>query len=326
MTDPLVYELSRSDAAHLSSVAAGLLARYRTTDNPALALDAPVILREVPEKLTRFVREFHRNEPAGATLIRGLHIDDGDLGPTPDRYDPPEPTAAAETLDFHLVLLAHLLGEPFGWSNLQGGRLVHNVLPVPGRELEKTGSSSRSTLELHTEDACHPARADYLMLLSLRNDDDVPTVYAPLADAALDRGAAAALERERFDMYSEPDHVPSLGESRVTSVFFGDPAEPYLAYDGYYLAARDGDDDGRKALQHLTERLEDTAQDVVLEPGDLLILDNYRAVHGRRPFPARYDGRDRWLKRVHVTRDLRRSRAWRSSAGVPIIEVHTQIG
>jgi alpha-ketoglutarate-dependent taurine dioxygenase len=53
---------------------------------------------------------------------------------------------------------------------------------------------------------------------------------------------------------------------------------------------------------------------VALEPGDLLIIDNYRSVHGRRPFRARYDGADRWLRHVMVTLDLGRSRARRSSA------------
>jgi len=31
-------------------------------------------------------------------------------------------------------------------------------------------------------------------------------------------------------------------------------------------------------------------------------------VHGRKPFTARFDGTDRWLKRVCITRDLRKSR------------------
>jgi hypothetical protein len=34
-------------------------------------------------------------------------------------------------------------------------------------------------------------------------------------------------------------------------------------------------------------------------------------VHGRKPFKARHDGTDRWLKRLDVTLDLRKSRAAR---------------
>jgi len=45
---------------------------------------------------------------------------------------------------------------------------------------------------------------------------------------------------------------------------------------------------------------------VVLRPGDVAFLDNYRVVHGREPFTPRYDGHDRWLKRVNLIRDIRR--------------------
>lgn len=42
-------------------------------------------------------------------------------------------------------------------------------------------------------------------------------------------------------------------------------------------------------------------------PGEILFLDNCRAVYGRKSFRARFDGTDRWLKRLNVTRDLRKS-------------------
>lgn len=35
-------------------------------------------------------------------------------------------------------------------------------------------------------------------------------------------------------------------------------------------------------------------------PGDLTLIDNDVAVHGRIPFRPRYDGTDRWLKRVLI--------------------------
>jgi L-asparagine oxygenase len=317
--DPLVHELTRPEATLLLGTAYALLATYGDPGNPELAAEAPIALRSLPERLTRFLRTFQLHEPAGAVVVRGIPIDDRALGPTPQRFDPPAPARLAAALDFALLLIAHAIGEPFAWSNVQGGRLVHNVLPVPGREQEKAGTSSLSTLELHTEDACHPARADYLMLFCLRNDDAVPTVYAPLSRADLDPDAAGQLHRARFHMVSEPDHVASLGESRVTSVLSGSHDRPYLAFDGFYLSAPPDDPASVAALAHLGQRLEAAATDIVLRPGDLVIIDNYRAVHGRRPFQPRYDGRDRWLKRVHVTRDLRRSRPWRPGPATAVI-------
>lgn len=55
----------------------------------------------------------------------------------------------------------------------------------------------------------------------------------------------------------------------------------------------------------------------LLSPGDE--IDNFRAVHGRKPFKARYDGKDRWLKRINIARDLRKSRPVRSAAESRII-------
>jgi alpha-ketoglutarate-dependent taurine dioxygenase len=52
----------------------------------------------------------------------------------------------------------------------------------------------------------------------------------------------------------------------------------------------------------------------VLEPGDFCFIDNFQAVHGRKPFKARFDGTDRWLRRINVVRDLRKSRDSRLSA------------
>jgi alpha-ketoglutarate-dependent taurine dioxygenase len=54
--------------------------------------------------------------------------------------------------------------------------------------------------------------------------------------------------------------------------------------------------------------------DIALGSGDLLIIDNLQAVHGRRPFKARYDGSDRWLRRINITSNLRGSAGRRYGA------------
>lgn len=317
--DPIEHILSQRDSDQLMEVAEQLRRRYGTPNHRLLPAQAPLILRDVPDDLALFLRAFQLDEPAGAAILRGGGVDDRAVGATPPHYDPPYPTDASVQLDFYLTLIASCLGGPIAWSNLQGGRLVHNVLPVPGDETEKSGTSSQSVLELHTEDAAHPARADYLILLCVRNDDKVPTVYTSLSDAGLDPAMVPVLFQPRFIMRSEPDHAATLGEIQQVSVLFGHPASPYLAYDGYYLDAAADDPTARRALSHLTERLEAAATDVLLHPGDLVIVDNFRAVHGRRPFTPRYDGRDRWLKRIHVTWGLRRSRPWRASSASPVI-------
>ena len=43
---------------------------------------------------------------------------------------------------------------------------------------------------------------------------------------------------------------------------------------------------------------------VGLVAGDLLIIDNRRAVHGRSAFTPAYSGADRWLKRAYLVERL----------------------
>jgi hypothetical protein len=58
------------------------------------------------------------------------------------------------------------------------------------------------------------------------------------------------------------------------------------------------------ALSALHDAVKHSTQQVVLAAGDILVIDNHRAVHGRTPFAPRYDGTDRWLKRALVVQSL----------------------
>lgn len=51
--------------------------------------------------------------------------------------------------------------------------------------------------------------------------------------------------------------------------------------------------DAAQALAHA--RSDEVTEPVVLKPGDLLNVDNYRTTHTRTPFTPRWDGKDRWL-------------------------------
>jgi L-asparagine oxygenase len=66
-----------------------------------------------------------------------------------------------------------------------------------------------------------------------------------------------------------------------------------------------GTDDATSAALNLLGQLVAHHQiGVVLEAGDLLVVDNTVAVHGRSSFTPRFDGTDRWLQRTFVVADL----------------------
>lgn len=85
------------------------------------------------------------------------------------------------------------------------------------------------------------------------------------------------------------------------------------------MSALDGDEEARLALQTLIDALDALLGGISLRPGEICFLDNYLVVHGRQAFQARLDGTDRWLKRLNICRDLRRSRDLRISADSRLI-------
>ncbi|MEU7228064.1 TauD/TfdA family dioxygenase [Streptomyces chrestomyceticus] len=72
------------------------------------------------------------------------------------------------------------------------------------------------------------------------------------------------------------------------------------------------DETAARAFDELREAMLAVLDGAVLEAGDLIVVDNRTAVHGRTAFRPRYDGQDRWLRRCFAVADLRPSRAVRT--------------
>ncbi|MEV8319088.1 TauD/TfdA family dioxygenase [Streptomyces sp. NPDC059900] len=238
----------------------------------------------------------------GYRVLRGLFADLGEPGPTPLHWS--EPTGPADLPhELALALVGRLLGEVFGWANQQDGRLVHNILPSPGQETRQVGASSTLALAWHTEDGFHPERADFLLLACLRNPGGTGTRLASIRDIELGGADAALLGRPQLvidpdDSY-EPD--PREGEHALgIRTVWGTGSARCVRYDPAYTRLLTPDPDFARAYARLGPAFERHAVEVPLEPGDLLLVDNDVMVHGRSAFPPRYDGSDRWLKRVLV--------------------------
>jgi L-asparagine oxygenase len=240
---------------------------------------------------------------AGAVVLRGLRTADMPLGPTPPSWSESAPGATPQW-DATLLLLASTLGRAIGWEGQQDGRLVHNMVPAKGHEQEQTGASSTVVLSAHTEDAFHPGRANLLLLACMRNHDDVPTSLASVRHARLSAIERALLERPTLpilpdDSYEDGDGPAAAAAPEVATLWDGEGGLR-IRYDPAYTPLKEADEDYRAAYDWLSGELERVAVDVPLKAGEVLVVDNDVAVHGRQPFQARYDGTDRWLKRVSI--------------------------
>ncbi|GAA4975843.1 guanitoxin biosynthesis L-enduracididine beta-hydroxylase GntD [Actinoplanes utahensis] len=327
------YDLTDRELAAIETLISDIGADHRDPQDTAFLLDAPRLAAGLPTGLTRFLRTFRLSEPASALVVRGFPVDDAAIGATPPHWSKQADPASTRREEIYFMLVATVLGEPFGWSTLQGGNLIHNVIPIRGEEHQQSGHGSADLLEWHTEDGFHPYRCDYLGLMGMRNHTAVPTTHASVLALNLPDDVMRVLAEPRFLIRPDDEHLANarrdagpnstimqIGDDPVpAAVLFGGADRPYLRIDPYFMSAVPGDTEAENALTLATKQLDGCLQDIVVRAGEILFIDNFRAVHGRRPFRAAYDGRDRWLKKIVVSRDLRASRAIRAGAGSRIL-------
>ncbi len=243
-----------------------------------------------------------RPAQAGALLLRGLPV--GQLPPTP-----PSPTAHVtkdRVSEFSLLAVARRLGQPVGYEPEHGGDLVQNIVPTQAAADRQVSTSSKVQLMFHTEAAFHPHRPRYLLLLCLRGDANAATTLSSIHEVLpqLPADVVDVLFEARFRTAADESYLHgrqnTLGPA--TSVLSGPRDRPSMVFDAELMVGMDSEADA--ALQVLAGAVSANHTGVVLEAGDLLVVDNTIAVHGRTPFVPRFDGTDRWLQRTFVVSDL----------------------
>lgn len=270
---------------------------------------------EAPIGLRRAFREYRRDSgQSGVLLVRNLPVDAENLPDTPmeDGSVVRQATVSAATL----MLLAHALGDPAAFRKEKSGALVQNVVPVPGRE-ELQANSGSVRLTFHTENAFHPHRPDFVMLLCVRPDHEQKAELRTCSSRdvlpKLSEQAREALSSPWFVTEAPPSFGENAGSTRPHAVLTGDPDDPDLRIDE--AATRPMNEQAGEAVAELSGLFENSFAPLRLGVGELAVVDNRVTVHGRSAFRPRYDGRDRWLQRTFVLANLRASRSLRAGDG-----------
>ncbi|MGA4837497.1 TauD/TfdA family dioxygenase [Streptomyces sp. G45] len=310
-----VFTLSPADAAEISRVAQRLAAVSDRVDDERWVAAARTAWEDLPRAFRCRIRAFRRDSgPAGALVVRGLPVGEGELPDTPTvRGSVQRATSRSAAL---LVMTACGLGDPAAFRAEKSGALVQDVVPVPGQE-DFQGNAGSVDLLMHNENAFHAHRPDHVMLLCLRPDHErvagLRTASVREALPLLSERTREALARPEFSTQPPPSFGSTGGPAPDHPVLDGDLSDPDVRVD---FAATEGlTPAARTALTELSGALDEVARTVLLTSGDLAIVDNHVTLHGRTAFRPRYDGADRWLQRSFVLADLRRSRGFRPADG-----------
>ena len=193
------------------------------------------------------------------------------------------------------------------------GRLFQDVVPIKNMETEQTSMGSNIELEIHTEQAFSKLRPDILSLSCLRGDleaqtyilpvqvimknltdNEILTLYKPLWKIGVDLS---------FKLNNK-DFIE--GEIRgPISILQGSYVDPILVFDQDLMVGVD--DEANRIKDKIVNIYYQHKYQHNLKPGEIILIDNLRAVHGRSPFLPRYDGYDRFLIRCFSVFDYEKS-------------------
>jgi hypothetical protein len=246
----------------------------------------------LPRPLRNALDEFrqHGNQE-GYLLMRGVSV------------------AAGRGAEASLALVGSRLGELVGYAQEKNGALFHDVVPEKAQEREQSAAGSRTRLKLHTERCFHPHLPSHVLLACLRPDrkrealTEIASVrrMLPLLPARHVPVLFEPVFRTGID-YSFGNVRTQKGNGPVMSILYGDPSDPCLRYDVDLMVALNAR--AQAAMDAVRRAAVRARAKVGLIAGDLLVIDNRRAVHGRSAFTPDYDGHDRWLKRAYLVREL----------------------
>ena len=244
-----------------------------------------------------------------AMIVRGLPVD-LQLPATPYNVVPGIenlPVMAGAILS----VLQTLKTCPVAYEGENDDTVFRHVSPKQQRECEKSSYGSRMDLGMHVDNphlplTCEPvtqlsACPEYLSLTGLRCELDVPTRIAAIADilAMLPASVEEELSRPHFAI-RRPASFGKQGNvlENVPLLYRNASGDLHCRYNMASVAATCANAQLALQLFAAAANHPDVVQQILLQPGDMLIFKNQQTLHARDGFRPRYDGRDRWMLRV----------------------------
>ncbi len=195
-----------------------------------------------------------------------------------------------------LLILSKLLGQPYGYRSQRAGQIIQNLRPKLSDKNKQLGSNSVDLL-WHTEDAHFEQNCDYILLACLRGASDARTLISFVDPSLLSSESLGALREENYEICPDESFTEnSLATTRFPII--SKEANPRVRFDPMYTKCKS--EKHLDALIELNKLINVSPLSIALEAGDLLVIDNRRAVHARTKYTPNFDGNDRWLQRANV--------------------------
>ena len=206
-------------------------------------------------------------------------------------------------------ILINTIGEMISYEAEGYGRLFQDVVPVKKMEKEQTSVGSNTELEIHTEQAFSKLRPDILSLACIQGDPLAETYILPV-NYILEHMDIEERKLLRLPLWkTEVDLSFKLNSNEFIegdvrgpfSIISGDENDPKLVFDQDLMFGTT--EKSNKLIKKIIGIYYNNRIQHNLQSGEIILIDNMRAVHGRSPFYPKYDGNDRFLIRCFAVYD-----------------------
>lgn len=277
--------------------------------------------QKIPERIKNILLNFAKyGSETGFLLIKGLTLNDATLPKTPSHNNKIGETTILSRIQ---AILINILGDMISYQAEGEGRLFQDIVPIKNMSDMQTSTSSNFNLEMHTEQAFSKLRPDILSLACIRSDpnaftyilpvksiinnlslEDKQLLYEPLWDIGID----LSFQRNKYKFIDGVIRgpIPILKGTIVKdTIIQKDIKDPKIVFD--YDLMKGKNDVANTMIEKIYDIYIKYRIEHNLQQGEIIFIDNNRALHGRSCFQPNYDGNDRFLVRCFVTFNLEKS-------------------
>ena len=209
--------------------------------------------------------------------------------------------------------------ETISYGSENDGNLFVNLVTMPGSGA--LAEKSKKSMRGHTDGVSFPFNGDddaqderiapspdFVTLVGLRNPDRIPTKLMPLPDllARMTPDDVNELKKAQYSIRTQKTFVQGmkriLGKELVVvdePILKTTPGGTHIRYSHSNVIPSIGGGSAERASNNLEDACNKTAISVVVQPGDVLIVNNRLSLHGRGQVGEGAGGQSRWLLRTY---------------------------
>ena len=183
------------------------------------------------------------------------------------------------------------------------GRIFQDIIPDVKMENQQSSVGSSKELEIHTEQAFSKIKPDFLSLSCIRSDACAYTYILPVQSilSNVNETEKELLRKPLWKIgvdYSFKLYGNEFIEGNIRGpipIISGPEDNPTLVFDQDLMIGIN--DEANQLIQKIVDIYYNHRIKHCLQPGEIMILDNRKVVHGRSQFKPLYNGKDRFLVR-----------------------------